>query len=377
LRFDEELLRQAFYQCLHPPYLTNTGGSMRADAMHLIRAAAVLHPFAITVPLNEKGRPSFKLDRLAPANGFDHAKAHDAMADVEALIFLCRIVRDLCPDLWARFLRFGHKAAVDQFIRSETAFVVLEYFPAQTGCYVTSGIGQSRQPNVEYTYDLSVDPEPMLAMNDDELAKRLSQRPRPLRKIRKNAAPSLCPLEDAPDSMFVEATRAEYRRRAEIVRTNRVFNSRLIAISDSLDAPRETSPHVEQQIYDGFWSRADDQQLAAFHAGTWEDRVKIADRLEDQRLRWLARRLVFVERPDLLSPDARTSMSRDIAMRHLCEVEESAGWTPLRRSINETEALRQDSDQPIGGAWSRLDDYLTGKVNEAQAALQNREFGCP
>lgn len=37
LRFDEELLRQAFYQCLHPPYLTNTGpeAGLVGEAAHL------------------------------------------------------------------------------------------------------------------------------------------------------------------------------------------------------------------------------------------------------------------------------------------------------------------------------------------------------
>jgi hypothetical protein len=39
LRFDEEFLRHAFYQNLHPPYLTNTGGSRRTDALNIVRAA--------------------------------------------------------------------------------------------------------------------------------------------------------------------------------------------------------------------------------------------------------------------------------------------------------------------------------------------------
>ena len=29
LKFDEEFLRQGFYQTLHPPYLTNTAGNCR------------------------------------------------------------------------------------------------------------------------------------------------------------------------------------------------------------------------------------------------------------------------------------------------------------------------------------------------------------
>jgi exodeoxyribonuclease I len=39
ISFDEEFLRQAFYQCLHPTFLTNTNGNARADVLNLLRAA--------------------------------------------------------------------------------------------------------------------------------------------------------------------------------------------------------------------------------------------------------------------------------------------------------------------------------------------------
>ena len=37
LRFDEPLLRQALYQTLHAPYLTNTNGNCRADSLRSFR----------------------------------------------------------------------------------------------------------------------------------------------------------------------------------------------------------------------------------------------------------------------------------------------------------------------------------------------------
>ena len=47
MSFDEEFLRQAFYQTLHPPYLTNTGGNARADVLDIVRPVAALRPEAI------------------------------------------------------------------------------------------------------------------------------------------------------------------------------------------------------------------------------------------------------------------------------------------------------------------------------------------
>ena len=94
ISFDEHLLRQALYQTLHPPYLTNTHGNGRLDSLAVLRAASFLEPAVLTVPAGEKGRPTFSLDRLAPANGFAHEAAHDAMGDTEATLYLCRLVRE-------------------------------------------------------------------------------------------------------------------------------------------------------------------------------------------------------------------------------------------------------------------------------------------
>jgi hypothetical protein len=39
---------------------------------------------------NEEGKPIFKLDQLAPANGIKHNDAHDALADVRATIAIAK-----------------------------------------------------------------------------------------------------------------------------------------------------------------------------------------------------------------------------------------------------------------------------------------------
>ena len=79
------------------------------------------------------------------------------------------------------------------------------------------------------------------------------------------------------------------------------------------------SPHVERQIYDGFWSNADGQRLEAFHRATWDERVRIADRLEDARLQWLARRIIFVEQPAVLDPEHHAAMAREKAQRMMSD----------------------------------------------------------
>ncbi|WP_374452780.1 exonuclease domain-containing protein [Phenylobacterium sp.] len=367
LRFDEEFLRQAFYQCLHPPYLTNTGGSRRADALHLVRAAAVLHPDRIVVAKNDKGGPSFKLDRLAPANGYNHPNAHEAMADVEALIFLCRLVRDRCPELWARFLRFADKSAVTSFIDDEDAFLLMEFYPAKTGEYVVTALGRNpSQPNIVYVYDLSVDPAELRDLGEAELAARLARRPKPIRKVRLNAGPCLCPLSEASQDLLGSDTPDEYARRAREVRSDFALMDRLVAAATAVEPVYPPSPHVERRIYDGFWSSADARKLEAFHVASWADRVAIADGLDDERLAWLARRLIFVEQPNHLPPERHAAMADEIAKRLLADAFDCGGWTTLAVASESLATMLPELDPATEADFRRLGGYLEKLVGDAR-----------
>jgi exodeoxyribonuclease-1 len=119
ISFDEDLLRQAFFQNRHPAYLTNTGGNARADMIRVAHAVHTYSPESISVPINEKGNPSFKLDQLAPANGYNHDQAHEAMADVLATIHMARLARDRTPDIWKEMGRSITAKAVRQHVTGE------------------------------------------------------------------------------------------------------------------------------------------------------------------------------------------------------------------------------------------------------------------
>jgi exodeoxyribonuclease-1 len=119
IRFDEEMLRHALFQCLYPPYLTSNHRNCRADALSLIMAADAVSPAQLIVPLGDEGRRTFRLQPLAAANGVTHKRAHDAVSDVLATVELCRLVFQRSPELWQRFVRFSNKATVADFVEAE------------------------------------------------------------------------------------------------------------------------------------------------------------------------------------------------------------------------------------------------------------------
>lgn len=341
LRFDEEFLRHAFYQCLHGPYLTNTGGSGRADALALMRAISIIHPDVLTVPISEKGKPTYKLDRLAPANGLMHENAHDALADVEAMVSLCRRVRDAHPHLWRRFLALGHKANVFDFLGEHRAFLVFETAGGQSVANVVVKLGANAgQSSLVYCLDLRCDIDELKGLSEEELAKRLAKTPRPVRRLKANAAPILLGLDEAPARLLGGLTAAEARARAELVLGDPGFVARLIACASAGETVYEPSEHVEQQLYEGgFWSRADQQLMDEFHRTPWEGRVDVAARFQDRRLRILARRLIFFERPELLSEAERQRLADAVARRILDDVEDGRPWLTVPKAIEQADAL--------------------------------------
>lgn len=61
-------------------------------------------------------------------------------------------------------------------------------------------------------------------------------------------------------------------------------------------------------MYEGFPSRADERRMQAFHAALWRERAELVETLEDDRLRELGRRIVFLEQPEVLRHEIRQGL---------------------------------------------------------------------
>jgi exodeoxyribonuclease-1 len=285
--FDEKLMRQALYKTLHNPYLTNRDGNTRSDAMRMVQACSIFAPDALTFPVAGDGKKVFKLDRVAPANGFKHDQAHDAMGDVQATIFLCRLLIEKASDIWSSFMRFSTKAAVADYITDERVFCWSEFFFGKPFSRIVTSIGQNQKNGAEwYVYDLSVDPKSLLGLSDEQLTTRLARSPKPLRRLKSNAAPMLFPAEDAPDiCKGREQGLKELERRAKVLQAETALRERLIAVCETFKEDYASSPHVERQIYDRFVEESDEELMDAFHEVEWPVRIGIVEKFKDPRLR--------------------------------------------------------------------------------------------
>lgn len=367
LDYDEDLLRQALYKTLHNPYLTALNGNSRSDVLRMVHACHLFAPNSVTIPIGDKGNPSFKLDRVGPVNGFVDHNAHDAMGDVLATIHLCRLIEDRAPEVWSAFMRFTKKAAVVDYITGEHVFCYSEIYFQKGYSYLVTVIGQNQQNRNEYyLFDLASDPASLVNLSDVQLAAHLARSPKPLRSIKANAVPILFAADEAPANCKAVALGLdEVTRRAQFLADNPDFRGRLMAIHEAGRPEYPPSPHVERQIYDDFFNR-DEHLMDAFHDAPWEERSVIVEQMQDQRLRRIGRQLLHMERPDLLNAAARQRHDREVAQRLLFEAEDVISWTVLPKAIEQVDELlaEAESDQA-----AFLREHRAFLVNRHEAAL--------
>lgn len=307
IEFDEVLLRSAFYKSLLPIFLTNTNGNSRLDSLKMLQLASIYEPSAIQFPLNAKGQPFFKLDQLAPANGFNHDNAHEAMSDVEATIFMCRKLREDAPDTWSRSMRFSNKNAVIDFCSSEAVFGLTEFYFGKPYTYMLHSLGANPNDDKEIiAFDLSHDPDELADYSAEDLQSRIARSPKVVRRFRANALPGLVDGDDAhPNSKSRETSIDDIEDRAERLSQNDELKARLIGAFLASKTEYGISPHVEENLYSGdFPSNADKQRMQEFHDADWGNRYAITCQFEDARYRELGERIIFADGPDHL-PQSR------------------------------------------------------------------------
>jgi exodeoxyribonuclease-1 len=350
IRFDEEFLRHSLYQCLHHPYLTSATGNGRLDVLSLVRATAILSPGCLVVPA-EDGRPVFRLATLAAANGFAKGRSHEALPDVEATLFLARLVKERAPEIWSQATRFGAKRAVLDFIADEEPMLLVEATAAAGPPRAIAVLGpSSRNPNLRHCLDLAHDPRQLAGLDEEALARLVAGPEGPIVSLRVNAAPMLFTMDDLPPGIKEATDPDTALERAEALDVDGL-RERLLAEAEACQREFAPSPDVERQLYEGFWCSEDAAILEQLHDVPWEGRADLLLQLRDRRLRLLGRRLVFLERPDLL-PRERLEKARAAVRERLAG--SGRAWTTISSALLELNELTAGADRE---GQARLEEY--------------------
>ena len=327
LGFDELIMRHLFYQNLQPEiYATQTYGNTRLDVLSLVYATYALQNPILKWPQKANGTTTFKLDQLAPFNGFNEHNAHDALGDVRATIFVAKLIRDRCPAIWEDCIKSTNKTFVNSLISSdEPMSMVFRFGQAPPKLYNVMYCGRSEvDRNKVAVIDLNEfsGQDSLNSYSTEQVEKFFSKSPKVLRSFRVNSSPII---------KVTENPEIEIQEKASLVLSSFDFKNKVCSFLTSEYAETEKASQVELQIYDGFVSSLDKQILEGVGPLTWIERKNIFAKLSDSRLRKLSKRLLLFESPQLLAYDQREKSFRAINERWSIDSKVNVGWTTYEK----------------------------------------------
>ncbi len=320
VRFDDEFIRTTLWRNFYDPYEWSwKDGRSRWDFLDVARMTRALRPEGIRWPVREDGKPTNRLELLSAENGLDHAKAHDALSDVEALIAIAKLIKEKQPKLFEYLLNLRDKKEVMKLVNLENP----QPFVYSSGRYsgefqhttVAFPIAPGARAGSILVYDLRFEPSDFADLSQEEIAKTLfapyQERKKedfkaiPVKELMYNRCPAVAPLGVIQDEKTWQNISLD-QKTVEKHLVNLQNNQGLIDKVAVAFASREAYPKaedVEGQLYDSFAQdkdrakveavrNADEKALVDFHPDF------IDERLPELLLRYKARNF-----PSVLSKD--------------------------------------------------------------------------
>lgn len=326
VRFDDEFMRHTLWRCFHDPYEWSwSQGRSRWDLLDVVRFVRALRPDGITWPFKETQDkvtdetvkvPTVNLVDMARENGFENQNAHDALADVKALIGVAKLIRDKQPKMWQYMLDNHDKKAIAGIIRPDApvpfVYTSGRYPSANEKTTAAIVIGNGKHPASAIVWDLRHSVNDFIGLTDPELLANLTADwdtrhsddfvPLPVKELGMNKCPAVAPIgtlnKAAQERIHlpmkqIEANLASLRQHPDFInRLVKAWQSKP-AFSPAVD--------VEGQLYDGFASDSDKTAMRLVAAANARELADLHPNFADERLTKLLLRYKARNYPTSLS----------------------------------------------------------------------------
>ena len=364
--FDDEILRREFFKSLRKPYLINTEGNSRHDALNMIKAAFAIDENVFKTELNHKGNKSMKLESLARLNGFDSSGAHGALFDTELTVKVMGLLKNKQPDLWHEYLKTKSKVVVENLIKQEKMFTINENFFGKNYLFLVAPLHPNSFMHPVYKWgqvvNLSTNIEELQKLNYQDLKKEMKKSPRFYKTIKSNKAPIIL---DKSLSLKVDPYKKIginlLNKRAELMKSNEKFSQDICnilkeAAEEKMETASQEDAEPEETIYSGGFDtfNKDVPLFEKFHSSEWKERLALLDKFKDDRLVTFGHSLIFNEAPEILPKDIYKKIKRRIASRILSTNKEK--WWTVSAFYSECDEIRENEDKMF--SFKTVDEKL-------------------
>jgi exodeoxyribonuclease-1 len=385
IRFDDEVTRHLFWRNLIDPYAREWQNDCgRWDLLDVVRMAYALRPEGIVWPIKQDGphigKPSFKLEDLARANGLLHEAAHDALSDVRATIALARLIRTAQPKLFDFCLGLHKKDRVAAELglpaSRQTARPFLHVsgmFPSERGCLAVMWPLATHPTNKNelLAWDLAHDPSELPLLDVATLRLRLFSKSAdlpegvmrlPLKSVHLNKSPmvvrklqTLSPEMATKWGIDMEAALRHAEIAAGLPDMSAIW-------PEVFQRPAAATPDVDEDLYGGFIGNTDRRRLNQLRALPPAELAHSRMGFDDERLQELLFRYRARNFAETLTPEETERWEAHRAARLL---EGEGGARNVDALFAEIDTLQETADERGEAILGALYDYAEAITPEA------------
>ena len=348
INFDDEMLRKEFFKGLRQPYLTNTNGNKRQDGLNIVRAAFAVNNKIMKTEINEKGNAVMKLESLARMNGIESGGAHNALFDANLTKLILEKIYKEQNITWRSAMMTGSREEVENFSRNELMFTLSEYFYGRSKLFLVTPLHPEHMLHPIYkwvqAFDLRFDPNNYFDLSLNDLKAEIKKTPKFLRTIRSNKGPVLLhPDYGSKADPYNGISKETLTKRAHAIKENKDFCGRVtLALAEIAQEKRDSGDQSditpEESIYVKFVDNKEVPKMQKWHQANWEDKFKLLDKFEDERLVDFGKKIIYQEAPQVLPESVVKEIKRGIAKRILSTNKEK--WTTCSDFYTECDHFR-------------------------------------
>ena len=373
IRFDDEVTRHLFWRNLIEPYgreWQNDCG--RWDLLDVVRTVYALRPGDLSWPVKADGKPSFKLEDLARANGLVHEAAHDALSDVRATIALARLIRLTRPRLFDFCLGLHKKSRVAAELGLPASLVdcrpflhVSGMFSPERGCLAIMYPLASHPGNKNevLAWDLAHDPSELPLLDVASLRQRLfsksadlpdGMRRLPIKSVHLNKSPMVVRNLDTLAPELAARWGIDKRLALTHAAIARDLPDMSALWPEVFKRAAEPALDVDEALYAGFLDTADRRRLDQLRGLPAAEMAHSRTGFDDERLPELVFRYRARNFPQTLSDEDNQRWQAHRGARLL---DGAGGARAIDTFFSQIDTLAETADEPGELILGALHDY--------------------
>ncbi|MFZ6820501.1 exodeoxyribonuclease I [Undibacterium sp. Ji22W] len=370
--FDDEITRFMFWRNLIDPYAREWQNQCgRWDIMDMVRTTYALRPEGINWPLNDAGKPSFRLEHLTAANGIVHTAAHDALSDVRATIALAKLIKEKQPKLFDFCFALHKKDRVATEIGlpllGKPFLHISGMFSTERGCLAVMwplAIHPTNKNEV-IAWDLQFDPSELQHMDVSTIQQRMFSKTDalpdgmtrlPVKSIHLNKSPIVIGnLKTLSSEMAARWNIDVHQVMAHVEIAQNIQATHSPQLWEQVYArPDFEAVDVDEDLYGGFISAADRKILNDLRQMNPQQLANAHPHFNDQRLSELLFRYRARNFPESLNNDELVAWEEHRVARLL---DGEANAMTVDMYFNEIDQLSESTDEDAEEILGALYDY--------------------